>query len=119
MHDYFFEQVGKDSEFLESHNIMDYSLLVGISRDQRGTIPNQTPLKSKSLFRLVEGGTPSRTGEVYYFGIIDILQQYNLRKKLEHSLKSMAVDCPEELSCIDPPRYSCRFNKFLRTVVVN
>jgi len=117
MYSYFFDQVDKDSEFLESHNIMDYSLLVGIAKDQ-SNIQSQIPLRSKSLFRLCESGTPSPTGEVYYFGIIDILQQYNLRKKLEHSLKSMAVGCPEELSCIDPPRYSCRFNRFLKSIIV-
>ena len=27
-----------------------------------------------------------------YFGIIDILQSYRFKKKLEHTLKSMVVD---------------------------
>lgn len=52
---------------------------------------------------------------VLYMGIIDILQQYNIRKKLEHKYKSMQFD-PMSISVIEPKLYSKRFVKFLEKV---
>lgn len=37
-------------------------------------------------------GAPDPQGEIYYMAIIDILQPYSTRKKLEHSLKSIKYD---------------------------
>ncbi|GAB2229718.1 hypothetical protein Droror1_Dr00013970 [Drosera rotundifolia] len=52
---------------------------------------------------------------VLYLGIIDILQNYNLRKKLEHSCKSMYYD-PMSISAIEPKLYAQRFITFLEKV---
>lgn len=52
---------------------------------------------------------------VLYMGIIDILQQYNIKKKLEHKYKSMQFD-PMSISVIEPKLYSKRFVKFLEKV---
>ena len=30
-----------------------------------------------------------KEGDVFYFGIVDVLQPYTLKKQLEHSLKSL------------------------------
>jgi 1-phosphatidylinositol-4-phosphate 5-kinase len=46
--------------------------------------------------------------EVYYLGIIDIMQPYNWRKQVESSLKGF-LDNPEEISCIEPSKYAKRF----------
>lgn len=64
---------------------------------------------------------PPRSGEVYevilYFGIIDILQDYDISKKLEHAYKSWQVD-PASISVVDPKLYSKRFQDFVgRTFV--
>ena len=55
--------------------------------------------------------TPPAT---YYFGIVDILQQYNLRKKCEHQWKTK-VACQDEhgLSCVNEREYGERFLNFM------
>ncbi|XP_047332750.1 phosphatidylinositol 4-phosphate 5-kinase 4-like [Impatiens glandulifera] len=66
-------------------------------------------------FQLV--GEP--TGEFYdvivFFGIIDILQDYDITKKLEHAYKSIQYD-PTSISAVDPRQYSRRFRDFILKV---
>ncbi|KAF5177226.1 Phosphatidylinositol 4-phosphate 5-kinase, partial [Thalictrum thalictroides] len=52
---------------------------------------------------------------VLYFGIIDILQEYNIKKKLEHAFKSLHFD-PMTISAVEPELYSNRFINFLKKV---
>ncbi|KAI3448789.1 hypothetical protein Pfo_005454 [Paulownia fortunei] len=56
------------------------------------------------------------TGEYYdvilVFGIIDILQDYDISKKLEHAYKSFQYD-PTSISAVDPRQYSKRFRDFI------
>lgn len=56
------------------------------------------------------------TGEFYdvilFFGIIDILQDYDISKKLEHAYKSMQYDATS-ISAVDPRQYSKRFRDFI------
>nr|GEV49453.1 phosphatidylinositol 4-phosphate 5-kinase 8 [Tanacetum cinerariifolium] len=52
---------------------------------------------------------------VLYLGIIDILQDYSMRKKIEHACKSVRYD-PKSISVADPKFYSERFIKFLEKV---
>ncbi|CAA0838894.1 Phosphatidylinositol 4-phosphate 5-kinase 6 [Striga hermonthica] len=54
---------------------------------------------------------------VYYdvilvFGIIDILQDYDISKKLEHAYKSFHYDSTS-ISAVDPRQYSRRFRDFI------
>ncbi|KAM7470369.1 hypothetical protein LguiA_008552 [Lonicera macranthoides] len=49
---------------------------------------------------------------VLYLGIIDILQEYNLKKKIEHAYKSLKFD-PMTISAVAPKIYSKRFINFL------
>ncbi|KAK9134921.1 hypothetical protein Syun_014251 [Stephania yunnanensis] len=64
---------------------------------------------------------PSGSGEIYevvlYFGIIDILQDYDISKKLEHAYKSLQVD-PTLISAVDPKLYSKRFRDLARRIFV-
>ncbi|XP_072975824.1 phosphatidylinositol 4-phosphate 5-kinase 6-like [Typha angustifolia] len=59
------------------------------------------------------------TGEFYdvvlFFGIIDILQDYDISKKLEHAYKSIQYD-PTSISAVDPKQYSKRFRDFIYRV---
>ncbi|KAF5181771.1 Phosphatidylinositol 4-phosphate 5-kinase [Thalictrum thalictroides] len=71
---------------------------------------------------LLSGGTnsiPSGSVEIYdvvlYFGIIDILQDYDISKKLEHAYKSLQVD-PTSISAVDPKLYSKRFRDFTHRI---
>lgn len=55
-------------------------------------------------------------GEIYdvvlFFGIIDILQDYDISKKLEHAYKSMHYDA-FSISAVDPKQYAKRFREFI------
>lgn len=65
--------------------------------------------------------TPSHSGEIYevvlYFGIIDILQDYDISKKLEHAYKSLQAD-PTSISAVDPKLYSKRFRDFIGRIFI-
>uniref|UniRef100_M8BYI6 Phosphatidylinositol 4-phosphate 5-kinase n=1 Tax=Aegilops tauschii TaxID=37682 RepID=M8BYI6_AEGTA len=52
---------------------------------------------------------------VLYLGIIDILQEYNTSKRVEHAVKSLKFD-PLSISSVDPNLYSKRFVSFLERV---
>lgn len=52
---------------------------------------------------------------VLYLGIIDILQEYNMSKKIEHAYKSLQFDSLS-ISAVDPEFYSQRFLRFIQTV---
>ncbi|CAM8951266.1 unnamed protein product [Rhodiola kirilowii] len=50
-----------------------------------------------------------------FFGIIDILQDYDITKKVEHLYKSIQYD-PNSISAVDPRQYSKRFRDFMYNV---
>ncbi|OAY81109.1 Phosphatidylinositol 4-phosphate 5-kinase 9 [Ananas comosus] len=52
---------------------------------------------------------------VLYLGIIDILQEYNMTKKIERAYKSLQFDSVS-ISAVDPEFYSRRFLSFIQTV---
>ncbi|PSS32869.1 Phosphatidylinositol 4-phosphate 5-kinase [Actinidia chinensis var. chinensis] len=52
---------------------------------------------------------------VLYLGIIDILQDYNISKKIEHTYKSIQFDSVS-ISAVDPTFYSQRFLEFIQKV---
>ncbi|GLJ50410.1 hypothetical protein SUGI_1074360 [Cryptomeria japonica] len=60
-------------------------------------------------------------GEAYdvvlHFGIIDILQDYDITKRLEHVYKSLQFDSLS-ISAVDPKAYSKRFQDFIRRTFV-
>lgn len=72
----------------------------------------RTVRRSDCELRLV--GEP--IGEFYevvlFFGIIDILQDYDISKRLEHAYKSIQFD-PTSISVVDPRQYSRRFRDFI------
>ncbi|PHT40966.1 Phosphatidylinositol 4-phosphate 5-kinase 4 [Capsicum baccatum] len=71
----------------------------------------------KSDFEMQLVGEP--TGQYYdvilFFGIIDILQNYDISKKLEHAYKAFQYD-PTSISAVDPKQYSKRFRDFILKV---
>ncbi|KAH7855479.1 hypothetical protein Vadar_025338 [Vaccinium darrowii] len=88
------------------------SIRLGINMPAR---VERTERKNDTEFQLV--GEP--TGEYYdvvmFFGIIDILQDYDITKKLEHAYKSIQYD-PTSISAVDPRQYSRRFRDFILKV---
>jgi 1-phosphatidylinositol-4-phosphate 5-kinase len=51
-------------------------------------------------------------GKIYYMGIIDILQQYNARKRVETTYRKVEVRGQAEPSCVSPDDYASRFVRF-------
>jgi 1-phosphatidylinositol-4-phosphate 5-kinase len=64
---------------------------------------------------LEDPGTIEEYEVVLYLGIIDILQEYNVSKRVEHAVKSLKFD-PLSISAVDPSTYSKRFINFLEKV---
>ncbi|KAA8517265.1 hypothetical protein F0562_017558 [Nyssa sinensis] len=85
------------------------SIRLGVNMPAR---VERTERKNDCEFQLV--GEP--TGEYYdvvmFFGVIDILQDYDITKKLEHAYKSIQYD-PTSISAVDPKQYSRRFRDFI------
>ncbi|CAJ1460019.1 unnamed protein product, partial [Effrenium voratum] len=95
-----------DVQFLKSHSVMDYSVLVGIHYPERAS-SKMTP----------STGIVSADGkEVYFVGLIDFLIHFGLKKQAEHLLRA-AQGHGDDTSCVDPTDYAARQAKFLRSSV--
>ncbi|EGG22863.1 ankyrin repeat-containing protein [Cavenderia fasciculata] len=131
------EQIEHDTKLLESHNICDYSLLVGVHR-----VDEYSPIAlasddhlSKDIFTVLDEGFFKKSGgtapifnqhyggilssdkkEVYFIAIIDIFTTYDFRKKYENMFKSLVHDS-NKISAIDPARYRKRFQQLLQHIV--
>jgi len=128
--DIFLQQVDKDSSFLESCGIMDYSLLLGIHNVRQPV--THRPSQSAGCFDIASkdaliyvlpfhyNGVPAEVIEGpgrYFFGIIDILQEYNLQKKLERCAK-VYMKCSDSrgISSVPPKKYAQRFKKAMKEI---
>ena len=67
--EHFKKQLAADVDFLEAHNMMDYSFLIGVRERPADYFPDAST-KAPSYFRSYMGGTPGHPdcGEVYYIG---------------------------------------------------
>jgi len=98
------------------------------ARTHNGTIAQTSyPLPDKfhgpiSVFQQDDGGmlglteTGEPMDEHYFVGIIDILMLYTLRKKVEHTYKSLRF-AKDEISSVDPLSYSKRFQHFVHDTI--
>jgi len=124
----FAKQLKKDTSFLEVHNIMDFSLLLGIyfenDENAQRTLDNINLLKkSKSIiptlyqtyFQKTSNGIactrPDGVKEIYYFGIVDVLAQFQNMKKAQNIFRSVLN--MDEGSVVHPKYYSQRFFNFV------
>lgn len=95
-----------DCQFFESHNVIDYSLLVGLHINTDEQINDE------------EGGIlDEHNSTLYFIGIIDVLTQYSGKKKLEHWFKS-ALHTSAAVSCCPPKQYARRFLDFIGSIVI-
>jgi len=97
----FMESLEADCEFLKNVGIMDYSMLLGIYEEYSNAATRY------SIFG---------TEKVFNIAIIDILQQYNIKKKTEKKLKEIIYS--QEVSSSDPVNYADRFLGFIRDCVI-
>jgi len=110
--------IAADLRVLESFKIMDFSLLVGVHN--LDLAQDGIPIEPINLETLKEtdswGAIPAKNGKgenlLLFMGIIDILQSYRLKKKLEHTFKSMIHD-GDSISVHKPSYYCKRFQEFM------
>ncbi|XP_072996209.1 phosphatidylinositol 4-phosphate 5-kinase 4-like [Typha latifolia] len=72
----------------------------------------QLTVRSDSDSVLIGEPTKEFYDVILYFGIIDILQDYDISKKVEHVYKSFQYDSTS-ISAVDPKQYSKRFRDFI------
>lgn len=106
----FSKALQRDCRVLESFKIIDYSLLLAVHYVNRNG-PNP-----KELSAGIPAWTASGEQLVLFVGIIDILQSYHFRKKIEHTFKSIIYE-KDSISVHRPDFYSRRFQNFLTQTV--
>jgi len=120
------EQLEKDTKLLADNNLMDYSFLIGVhlqsytsETELKTEVPVVVPEDPQKLivrisqFKKEEGGMVSFTGhELYFLTIIDIFTVWNVKKRVEHSMKSLVYES-NAISAIHPEKYRERFLSFL------
>ncbi|POM72815.1 Phosphatidylinositol-4-phosphate 5 kinase-like protein [Phytophthora palmivora] len=117
-------QIVSDCEFLRDIGIMDYSLLIGIHkchlRAPRPSNANEIPTSGDfdemfnqelNLDEPTSGKNlaPLGDNEVYFVGIIDILQQWDWEKQLEKAGKVLLGKSARGISATAPAAYCRRF----------
>jgi len=115
-------QIKKDIDFLTSHNLMDYSLLVGV-KYERYAVDIEEPENSETDPFLCDGTGGMNAAvvagpAVFYVGIIDILQTWNYSKQMERWAKFL-FKCQDRngISAVPTLEYRDRF--FERAVKEN
>ncbi|OMJ71897.1 hypothetical protein SteCoe_29780 [Stentor coeruleus] len=96
-----------DTKLLEKYEIMDYSMLLLL--EEANNCRNSL-LHSKNCFR---------SGELIgNLGIIDFLQNYSARKRIETTLNTFKNDKKSNYSCIPPDMYRDRFLQLAKDIFV-
>lgn len=112
-------QLARDSSFLESHQVMDYSLLLGISdmyvdedayfKEAFGVEEEQAPY----FVGYQRDAKGEKMGVRVSMGIIDFLQRFRFRKKVEYGMRVLQ-SCSSAAASVAPPHvYRERFMDFL------
>ena len=104
-------RIEKDVKFLKSRNIMDYSLLLGISIGHRKA-PSKDKLNDRE-FTSIEGKVR------YHFGIIDYLQIFGNSKKMERFAKLFKYhENIKLISAVPSAYYAKRFYEFIKEKIL-
>lgn len=116
-------QLRNDCKFLASLKIMDYSLLIGFhdipDAAQEAELLDAISPAASQIFYADHGGFQTSFSDnspgqhVYYLGIIDILTPYTLRKRLEHTFKSLILP-KASISAVKPSLYARRLLAFMK-----
>jgi len=103
------EELKHDSELLQTSGLMDYSLLVGVHNHPVavGNLNLNLPQEAEFVAHSVD--VPS-----FYIGVIDMLQDWNLNKRLERLAKIVlkgrwGKNVKAGMSAIEPNAYRTRF----------
>eukprot|EP01062_Namystynia_karyoxenos_P059865 TRINITY_DN51294_c0_g1_i1.p1 TRINITY_DN51294_c0_g1~~TRINITY_DN51294_c0_g1_i1.p1 ORF type:complete len:637 (+),score=144.18 TRINITY_DN51294_c0_g1_i1:111-1913(+) len=108
----------RDLKWLEQSNVMDYSLLLcKCEAPAAAPLPRTRP----GLLVLVApgAGLSGHHNAIYLCGLIDYWQDYNIRKRLEASVRQQMVHLEASLggerqqpSCVPPAEYASRLLEF-------
>ncbi|CAD8212359.1 unnamed protein product [Paramecium octaurelia] len=110
-------QLCRDADFFAQNNIIDYSLLLGIHEINVLQNSSRTDLlqdQESEDISIIQ----SKTGDkIYFFGIIDILTNFNTKKKIEYCCKRCFQG--PDISAIPPHQYAERFKRFITNMFRN
>lgn len=107
-----------DVAFLRDHDMIDYSLLVGVAATADKYIPPSlsVPMPDEKVGIAPVILSADQDGELFTVGIIDFLSRYQtFKKKAAHFIKSFRWK-DEELSTVNAPFYSQRFSDYIDVV---
>ena len=109
--DEFVEALHNDSAFLCAHDLLDYSLLVGLHFKDRAKAEGEETREREEYMhvRRIDDDRGST-----YVGIVDILQPYNAQKVLE-TFCCGTLCCGRDISSQAPRFYARRFRSFLES----
>jgi hypothetical protein len=93
-----YDIIAKDVEYLKSVGVMDYSILVGVYENYN---------EASSRYTIF-----SKVNQVCNIGIIDFMQDYDIKKRAEGEIKRMVSGM--EISSIEPDEYAKRFLVFIK-----
>ncbi|GBE60864.1 hypothetical protein BOVATA_023570 [Babesia ovata] len=107
-----FDTLQRDVDFLSKSMLMDYSLLLGIhyrsiSEDDVNWQQDPDP-RQMSCFM---GKNRDR---LYFVGLIDVLTEWDVRKRLEYAWRRLRTFNNPGVSCTPPERYAERFISFMK-----
>jgi len=118
------ETISADAEFLSLQGLLDYSLLLGLHRVSSKLTPGEREARISAL--VAAGGYVSLDRrKVYFFGIIDVLERYNLPWKAQRAalICSYALTCKwdkvDGISAMRPRDYADRFRTFIEHEVLH
>merc|ERR1711862_734822 len=105
-------KIERDTAWLKSQDLMDYSLLVAVKEGPRGSFnePKRFPYQ-ESLLRPSDDGTQEVAINV---GVIDYLQKWNFSKVIANMIKVFE----RNKATIKPEPYGDRFNEHFKTTFV-
>jgi 1-phosphatidylinositol-4-phosphate 5-kinase len=98
------------SDLIKAWNIPEFSPPLS-NRKDGGLMMDAKDMPKPMIYHGRQGEMPYDS-KIYFMGIIDILQQYNARKRFETTYRKVEVRGQAEPSCVSPDDYADRFVHF-------
>ena len=131
------QTIDKDSMFLQSLSLLDYSLLLAVEQVKKESRPKNersnrginNSLNNNSFSRPFSSWQKSDTSRnqfksscgnyIYHVSVIDFLTMFNFEKKMESFYKVFIKNQNAKLiSCVEPKLYGSRFRNFMKNEVI-
>ena len=124
------QTIDKDSMFLQSLSLLDYSLLLAVEQVKKESRPKGRGLNSSLNYsRPFSSWQKSDTSRnqfksscgnyIYHVSVIDFLTMFNFEKRMESFYKVFVKNQNAKLiSCVEPKLYGSRFRHFMKNEVI-